>query len=87
DPPDSPADTGLPSQLISPVFIPELGPEGNNGAIYTPPAGGPGSFPGALIQYNIISDSPIPEPGTLALAASGGGLLLITLKRRHQTNI
>ena len=86
DPPDSPADTGLPSQLISPVFIPELGPEGNNGAVYTPPAGGPGSFPGALIQYNIISDSPIPEPGTLALAVLGGGLLLVTLKRRHQTN-
>ena len=38
------------------------------------------------IQYNIISDSPVPEPGTLALAALGGGLLLITLKRRHQTN-
>lgn len=83
-PPDvAPADTGLPAQLINPVFIPEVGPEGNNGAVYTPPPGGPGSFPGALIQYNLISDSSVPEPNTVALAGLGGGLLLLTLKRRH----
>jgi hypothetical protein len=36
-PPDTGlADTGLPPQLITPVFIPEVGPEGNNGATYTP---------------------------------------------------
>ena len=87
DPPDAPADTGLPQQLINPIFIPEIGPEGNNGAVYTPPAGGPGSFPGALIQYNIISDGAVPEPGTMALAGLGGGLLLLTLKRRHQVKI
>ena len=84
DPPDAPADTGLPQQLINPIIIPEVGPEGNNGAIYTPPAGGPGSLPGALITYNIISDGVVPEPGTMALAGLGGGLLLLTLKRRHQ---
>ena len=84
DPADSPADTGLPQQLINPVFIPEIGPEGNNGALYTPPAGGPGSFPGALIQYNIISD--VPEPSTVALTIAGAGLLLVTLKKRYQTN-
>jgi len=84
DPPDAPADTGLPSQLINPIFIPEVGPEGNNGAVYTPPAGGPGSFPGALIQYNIISDGAVPEPSTMALAGLGGGLMLLAFKRRHQ---
>ena len=85
DPADSPADTGLPSQLINPIIIPEVGPEGNNGAVYNPPAGGPGSLPGALIQYNIISD--VPEPGTMALAGLGGGLLLLTLKRRHAASV
>ena len=86
-PPDAGlADTGLPPQLFNPVFIPEVGPEGNNGAVYTPAPGAPGSIAGAVVTYNIISDSPIPEPGTLALAVLGGGLLLITLKRRHQAN-
>ena len=39
-PPDAGlADTGLPPQLFNPVFIPEVGPEGNNGAVYTPARG------------------------------------------------
>jgi len=87
DPADAPADTGLPPQLINPIIIPEVGPEGNNGAIYNPPVGAPGSLPGALIQYNIISDGVVPEPGTMALAGLGGGLLLLTLKRRHSTAV
>ncbi len=86
DPADSPADTGLPVNLINPVFINEVGPEGNNGALYTPPAGGPGSLPGAVgLQYNIISD--VPEPDTLALTILSTGLLLFTLKRRYPTNV
>jgi hypothetical protein len=84
DPADSPADSGLPQQLINPVFINEIGPEGNNGALYTPPAGGPGSFPGALIQYNIISD--VPEPNTVALTIVGAALLFVTLRKQYQTN-
>jgi hypothetical protein len=86
DPADSPADTGLPQTLINPIFINEIGPEGNNGALYTPPPGGAGSVGGAIgIQYNIISD--VPEPGTPALICAGAGLLLFTLKQRHQTNV
>ena len=85
DPADSPADTGLPAQLINPIFINEIGPEGNNGALYNPPAGGPGSFPGALIQYNIISD--VPEPNAVALTIAGIGLLFVALQNRRQTNI
>jgi hypothetical protein len=81
------ADTGLPSLLINPVFINEVGPEGNNGAIYTPAPGAPGSFAGAVITYNIISDSPVPEPNSLALAILGAGLFAITLKRRHSASV
>jgi PEP-CTERM motif-containing protein len=85
DPANDLADTGLP-QLINPVFINEVGPEGNNGALYTPAPGGPGSVAGAVgLQYNIISD--VPEPSALALAALAGGLLLFTLKRRTQIKV
>jgi len=68
------ADSGLP---VSPnAFpIPEVGPEGNNGATWNPVPGQPGSAPtGVNIQYNIISD--VPEPGSLALLAGGIGILL-----------
>jgi len=83
DPADAPADTGLPGQLINPVIIPEVGPEGNNGAVYTPVAGAPGSLLGASIQYNIISDGVVPEPGTMALTGLGGGMLLLMSRRRR----
>src|SRR6516225_7774058 len=47
DPADALADTGLPSALIiahpNPTFINEVGPEGNNGAVYTANPGFPGS--------------------------------------------
>jgi hypothetical protein len=90
DPADAPADTGVPTALIiahpNPVFINEVGPEGNNGAIYSPLPGDPGSISGVTaVQYNIISD--VPEPNAVALTIVGAGLLLFTLKPRHQTNI
>ena len=40
-----------------------------------------------MITYNIISDSPVPEPNSLALAIVGAGLLAITLKRRHSVSV
>ncbi|HKW30522.1 MAG TPA: PEP-CTERM sorting domain-containing protein [Verrucomicrobiae bacterium] len=88
DPADAPADTGLPVQLIiaptNPVFINEIGPEGNNGAIYTP-GGAQGTIPGTVgLQYNIISD--VPEPGTVALAILAGGTVLLAMKRRPKAN-
>jgi hypothetical protein len=74
DPADAPADVGLPRQLQSIVVtIPEVGPEGNNGAVYLAAPGLPGSTSFLPIQYNIISD--VPEPGTGALLLSGVGLL------------
>ena len=76
DPADSPADVGLPAQLQSLTFtIPEVGPEGNNGAVYLASPGMPGAdFTGVAIQYNIISD--VPEPGSAALLLGGLGLLV-----------
>lgn len=81
-PPFDLADTGLP-QSPNAFLIQEVGPEGNNGAVWNPVPGQPGSLPtGGTIQFNIISD--VPEPGTLTLAALGGGLVLATLRRRSQ---
>ena len=85
DPADAPADVGLPNQLFNPVVINEIGPEGNNGAVYSPPQNTPGfDYAGAVIQYNIVSDGVVPEPSTMALAGLGGGLFLLWLKRRNQ---
>lgn len=81
DPPDALADTGLP---VSPnaILIPEVGAEGNNGAVWMPLAGQPGAdVTGAAITYNIISD--VPEPGTMLLAGLSGGLLLLLKVRRQ----
>jgi hypothetical protein len=81
-PPLDLADTGLPQTSSTTIFIPEIGPDNNNGATWTPVAGEAGSAPtGLSIQYNIISD--VPEPGTLTLVACGGGLLLAALRRRQ----
>jgi hypothetical protein len=81
DPADALADVGLPSEF-SPVqlTIQELGPEGNNGAVYTPGPGQPGFDPAFLPSYNIVSD--VPEPASFGLV--GLGLLGIRLccKRR-----
>jgi hypothetical protein len=89
DPADSPADTGLPSGLMSLIVtIPEVGPEGNNGALYTPTANQPGFILSTTVPpatYNIISD--VPEPSTLALAFLSGGLSLFLLKQRNPAGI
>jgi hypothetical protein len=75
DPADAPADVGLPTQFQAlTIRITETGPEGNNGAVYLPAAGMPGST-SAPMQYNIISDGVVPEPSSLALLLGGVGVL------------
>jgi hypothetical protein len=83
DPADAPADVGLPTQFFNPIRITEVGPEGNNGAVYVANLGLPGST-SAPVQYNIISDTPVPEPGTGALLLSGVGLLFGIMRFRRK---
>lgn len=87
-PPFDNADVPVMPQPINPVVLNEVGPEGNNGAFYVPLPGQPGFdtsgvFPG--IQYNIISDSPVPEPASAALLLAGAGLWLLNAARRRKS--
>jgi hypothetical protein len=73
---DTPAPPG--SLYTNTVTLPEVGPEGNNGAIYTPTANQPG-FGNAdfTVTYNFVSDGTVgtPEPSSLWLMAGGLGAL------------
>lgn len=66
--PPNPADVAAIPPPISPLTFTEVGPEGSNGIIYTPPAGGPGFDPSGP-TYHIISD--VPEPASAALLLTG----------------
>lgn len=70
---DAPADTGFPGNPSTNLLhIPEVGPEGNNGALYSPTGAQPGTGNGDNVYvYNIISDSTVPEPTSLVLMAAG----------------
>jgi hypothetical protein len=71
---DALGDFGLPTAFYpNQAFIPELGPEGNNRATYTPLPGQPG-FDASNPTYVFVSDGvaqAAPEPGTLALTGLG----------------
>ena len=69
---DAPADiSGLPGNVIgNPVHVLEIGPDGNNGAVYTPIAGQPGFVSTDFMPtFNIISDA--PEPASFLLIGAG----------------
>lgn len=81
---DALADTPAPPSAFYPnrVIIPEIGPEGNNGAFYTPTPNQPGWDP-SNPTYHFISD--VPEPATALLLAVSGALLLT--RRRNSAPI
>jgi hypothetical protein len=82
-PPFDPADVAqFPSPIaaLQQVSLLETGPEGNNGAFYTP-GGGPGGDPTFNPSYQFISD--VPEPGSGVLAILGGGLWVAMRVRRQ----
>ena len=73
------------------VFIPELGPEGNNGAFHTPLPGQPGYVESAVIgeqgfTYHFVSDGTIPEPSSTALFSLGLAVLLMAVSQRRRTS-
>jgi hypothetical protein len=80
------ADVSVPPTTGGGPTLTELGPEGSNGAEWTPI---PGSFtPGNVspvtgfsISYVFISD--VPEPASWLLTSMGGGLLLLVGWRRR----
>jgi hypothetical protein len=84
---DSLADTDGPPLDLYPntTTVLEMGPEGNNFAVYTPLPGQPGFVAGAdgPVTYTLISD--VPEPSTLTILAvglAGAGLVRRRSRRR-----
>jgi len=80
------ADVPVIPQAINPVVLYEVGPEGDNGALYIPGPGQPGyDLSGILpgIGYNIISD--VPEPASATLLLAGAGLWLLKSSRRRKS--
>lgn len=87
---DALADTsGPPSTAYTNlVSIPEVGPEGNNGAFYTPTANQPGFIAGFAATYHFISDTPsVPEPSTWAMMLAGFGAIGLAFRRRRRKSL
>lgn len=78
---DAPADTASPpgGAYTNVVAIPEVGPEGNNGAFYTPSPGQPG-FDASGPTYHFISDGRfIPAAPAPTVSSTGLGFLCVIL--------
>jgi len=78
-----------PNSAFPQVAVLETGLEGNDGAAYLAAAGSPGAagLPGNsfAVFYNVISDSPVPEPSTLVLVSmSVIGILCYTWRKRKE---
>lgn len=87
---DAPADVAIPLEQIplqtNLITALEVGPEGNNYALYSPLGSMPGSIVGAAlfpVDYRFISDGSIPLPSTVGMGAVGLGLMGLSAVRRH----
>jgi hypothetical protein len=75
------ADIGIPTgRLTNVLAVNEVGPEGNNGIVYTPTAGQPGFVAGAAGPVTYRFTSEVPEPTSISLMLLGGSAIL--LRRR-----
>ena len=76
---DAPADTTGPPGVLygNVVIIQEIGPEGNNQAIYTPLSGQPGFNAGFAPTYTLISDGRVPVPEAPPSFLLGAGLITL----------
>jgi hypothetical protein len=83
---DAPADTPRPptDTLDNTVSIDEIGTDDANGAYYTPGPEDPGYDGEFTPTYHFVSDGVVPEPGSMALLATGGLPLLGVLRRRKR---
>jgi hypothetical protein len=68
------------------VSLPEIGPEGNNGAFYTPLPGQPG-FDISRPIYHFVSDGRVPEPPTSLLLGAGLITLLCYARRQERKSV
>jgi hypothetical protein len=90
DPPDALADNATfptrDSISANAFTLNEVGPEGNNGFIYTPTVGQPGYNAAVTVTaYGVISDAPIPEAASsvsLGLLLTLGGLVVVSRRRK-----
>jgi hypothetical protein len=79
DAPSKDIDVGLPKTELAVIKMEtEKGDEGKkNGFEYKPKRNEPGFSRDFTVTYNIVSDTPAPEPSTLALLNCGAGALAL----------
>lgn len=85
---DAPADVPIPLEALQPSLpfaglvatTVEIGPEGNNYALYNPLGAMPGSMVGTApiaVDYTFVSDGTIPLPSAVGMGAVGLGLITV----------
>jgi hypothetical protein len=83
----APADVGIPAARNGvPLLILQenIIQEGKAAEVdFTAAAGGPG-YTGFDIQYKLLSEGLVPEPGSLSLVCLGGGLVFVLGQRRRR---